>query len=163
MSVFLREAVLEFETESYLLYHIHQDEEIRCSMKQMLKEMYQEDTYSDPMVVAELLQLFLWIERRHGENVKIVKKNDRTRELLKIMYDQYKTITLSGLAEQLHYTVPYCSKYLKNVFGQSPYRVKGLVPCGYLGQCPKPSESYSLSISTVFKVRLSLFFDSVFS
>ena len=33
------------------------------------------------------------------------------------MYDQYKTITLSGLAEQLHYTVPYCSKYLKNVFG----------------------------------------------
>lgn len=43
-------------------------------MKQMLKEMYQEDTYSDPMVVAELLQLFLWIERRHGENVKIVKK-----------------------------------------------------------------------------------------
>ena len=37
--------------------------------------------------------------------------------MLKIMYDQYKTITLSGLAEQLHYTVPYCSKYLKNVFG----------------------------------------------
>lgn len=25
--------------------------------------------------------------------------------MLKIMYDQYKTITLSGLAEQLHYTV----------------------------------------------------------
>lgn len=37
--------------------------------------------------------------------------------MLKIMYDQYKTITLSGLAEQLHYTVHYSSKYLKNVFG----------------------------------------------
>ena len=36
--------------------------------------------------------------------------------------------------------------------------VKGRVPCRYLGQRPKPSESLLLSISTIFKVRLSLIF-----
>ena len=41
-------------------------------------------------------------------------------------------------------------------------RVKGLVPCGFLGQRPKPSESFSESISAVFKVHLSLFFSARF-
>ena len=36
--------------------------------------------------------------------------------------------------------------------------VKGRVPCRYLGQRPKPSESYASFISTVFKVHLSLIF-----
>ena len=35
--------------------------------------------------------------------------------------------------------------------------VKGRVPCRYLGQRPKPSESYASFLSTVFKVHLSLF------
>ena len=48
-------------------------------------------------------------------------------------------------------------------FGQSPILVKGLVPCGFLGQYPKPSESFSASISAIFKVLLSLFFRLSFS
>ena len=36
--------------------------------------------------------------------------------------------------------------------------VKGRVPCRYLGQRPKPSESYASFISTVFKVHLNLIF-----
>ena len=36
--------------------------------------------------------------------------------------------------------------------------VKGRVPCRYLGQRPKPSESYASFLSTVFKVHLSLIF-----
>ena len=36
--------------------------------------------------------------------------------------------------------------------------VKGRVPCRYLGQRPKPSESYASFISTVLKVHLSLIF-----
>lgn len=31
------------------------------------------------------------------------------------------------------------SPFDEDKFGQSPYWVKGLVPCGYLGQRPKPS------------------------
>ena len=36
--------------------------------------------------------------------------------------------------------------------------VKGRVPCRYLGQRPKPSESYASFLSTVFKVHSSLIF-----
>ena len=43
------------------------------------------------------------------------------------------------------------------VWAEPANRVKGRVPCGFLGQRPKPSESFLVSISTVFKVHLSLF------
>ena len=46
--------------------------------------------------------------------------------------------------------------------GRARYWVKGLVPCGFLGQRPKPSESFSASISAIFKVLLSLFFSTQF-
>ena len=46
--------------------------------------------------------------------------------------------------------------------GRARKWVKGPVPCGFLGQRPKPSESFSESISTVFKVRMSLFFSAQF-
>ena len=42
-------------------------------------------------------------------------------------------------------------------FGQSPIWVKGLVPCGFSGQRPEPSESFLISISALFKVLLSQF------
>ena len=46
--------------------------------------------------------------------------------------------------------------------GRARSWVKGWIPCGFLGQRPKPSESFSSSISTVFKVLLSLFFHGSF-
>ncbi|HIZ44098.1 MAG TPA: hypothetical protein H9672_05125, partial [Firmicutes bacterium] len=36
------------------------------------------------------------------------------------------------------------------------------VPCGFSGQRPEPSESFSASISAIFKVLLSLFFSAQF-
>src|SRR5699024_9602617 len=47
--------------------------------------------------------------------------------------------------------------------GRARCWVKGLVPCGFLRQRPKPSESFSTSISAIFKVLLSLFFRLSFS
>ncbi len=41
--------------------------------------------------------------------------------------------------------------------GKARKWVKGQVPCGFLGQSPKPSESLSESISAIIKVQMSLF------
>ena len=46
--------------------------------------------------------------------------------------------------------------------GRARNRVKGLAPCGFSGQRPEPSESFSESISAIFKVHLSLFFSAQF-
>lgn len=48
------------------------------------------------------------------------------------------------------------------VWAEPSGRVKGPVPCGFLGQRPEPSESLSLPISAIFKVHLSLFFRLLF-
>lgn len=47
-------------------------------------------------------------------------------------------------------------------FGQSPNWVKRLVTCGFSGQSPELSESFSISISAIFKVLLSLIFSAQF-
>ena len=54
--------------------------------------------------------------------------------------------------------VPFSCLPARTGSGRARKRVKGLLPCGFLGQRPKPSESLQESISTVFKVHLSLFF-----
>ena len=59
-------------------------------------------------------------------------------------------------------TAPFSCLPARMGSGKARNRVKGLVPCGFLGQRPKPSESFSESISTVFKVHLSLFFAAQF-
>ena len=46
--------------------------------------------------------------------------------------------------------------------GRARKWVKGLVPCGFSGQRPEPSESFLLSISAIFKVLASLFFSAQF-
>lgn len=53
-------------------------------------------------------------------------------------------------------TAPFSCLPARMGSGKARIWVKGRVPCGYLGQRPKPSESLLLSISTIFKVRLSL-------
>ncbi len=59
-------------------------------------------------------------------------------------------------------TAPFSCLPARMGSGKARNWVKGLVPCGFLGQRPKPSESFSKSISTVFKVHLSLFFAALF-
>ncbi len=59
-------------------------------------------------------------------------------------------------------TAPFSCLPARMGSGKARNWVKGLVPCGFLGQRPKPSESFSKSISTVFKVHLSLFFATLF-
>ena len=46
--------------------------------------------------------------------------------------------------------------------GRARKQVKGLVPCGFSGQRPEPSESFLMSRSAIFKVLLSLFFSARF-
>ena len=59
-------------------------------------------------------------------------------------------------------TAPFSCLPARTGSGRARSWVKGWIPCGYSGQRPEPSESFSSSISTVFKVLLSLFFHGSF-
>ena len=85
-----------------------------------------------------------------------------------------KTVLLHRSGAVINRTVEYRSRQLGRLWGYaakvcwhkahglSCLAEKGLILCGFLGQRPKPSESFSESISTVFKVHLSLFFSTQF-
>ena len=59
-------------------------------------------------------------------------------------------------------TAPFSCPPARTGSGRARKWVKGLVPCGFLGLRPKPTECFSISISAIFKVQLSLFFSAQF-
>ena len=68
----------------------------------------------------------------------------------------------SILSDRKGATAPFPCLPARTGAGRARYWVKGLVPCGFSGQRPEPSESFSISISAIFKVLLSLFFIAYF-
>ena len=59
-------------------------------------------------------------------------------------------------------TAPFSCLPARTGSGRARFWVKGLVPCGFSGQSPEPSESFLISISAIFKVLLSLIFSTHF-
>lgn len=114
---FFLKSVYQNNTESYLLFHTGQEENVRSTILKMLDEMTDTDEYTDRIVSGMLLTLFMRLLRTHRGIIKSSLENNRIDEILSMIYNHYNTITLSSLAEHLHYTVPYCSKYLKQHLG----------------------------------------------
>ncbi len=84
---------------------------------QMLKIMANADDYTDRVLSGMILLLSTSLIRTHQDAVRTAPDNEKDSEIVSLIYEHYDTITLSALAEKLHYTVPYCSKYLKNHLG----------------------------------------------
>ncbi len=114
---FLKNSIYRNDSETYLLFHTGQNEELRSIMMQMLDLMANADDYTDRVLTGMLVLLFTSLSRTHQDALRTAPGNDRNNEILSLIYEQYDTITLTALAERLHYTVPYCSKYLKNHLG----------------------------------------------
>lgn len=116
---FLKRSIYQNKGESYLLFHTQQEKEVRHTILDILKEMSNPNEYTDSIVSGMLLALFGRLLQTHKDFVKSSPWDPRITEILSIIYDQCSTITLSSLAEYLHYTVPYCSKYLKQHLGST--------------------------------------------
>ena len=96
---------------------------------------------------AELLSIEPWNTGTAGET----GCEDMPRKFIDIKFSDYPV-------QQKRAIAPFSCLPARMGSGKARIWVKGRVPCGYLGQRPKPSESLLLSISTIFKVRLSLIF-----
>ena len=114
---FLMNSIYRNDSETYLLFHTGHNEELQNIMRRMLDLMANADGYTDRVLTGMLVLLFTSLSRTHHDALQTAPGNDRDNEILTLIYEQYDTITLSALAERLHYTVPYCSKYLKNHLG----------------------------------------------
>lgn len=116
---FLMNSIYRENVEDYLLFHTGDDEMICATILEMCREMMDTDKYTDRIISGMLVTLFTKLVRTHKDILKSASENGRENAILSMIYDNYATISLSQLAEQLHYTVPYCSKYLKKHLGCS--------------------------------------------
>lgn len=116
---FLRNSLYRNDSETYLLFHTGQNREMQDIMMQMLKIMANADDYTDRVLSGMILLLSTSLIRTHQDAVRTAPDNEKDSEIVSLIYEHYDTITLSALAEKLHYTVPYCSKYLKNHLGRN--------------------------------------------
>lgn len=114
---FLMNSLYRDDSETYLLFHTGHNSEMRDIMMQMLDIMAHADDYTDRVLSGMILLLSTSLIRTHQDAVRTAPGNGKNSEIVSLIYEHYDTITLSTLAEKLHYTVPYCSKYLKNHLG----------------------------------------------
>lgn len=114
---FLMNSLYRDDSETYLLFHTGHNREMRDIMIQMTDIMAHADDYTDRVLSGMILLLSTSLLRTHQDAVRTAPGNGRNSEIVSLIYEHYDTITLSALAERLHYTVPYCSKYLKNHLG----------------------------------------------
>lgn len=108
---------------SYLLYHTHDDQIIRDYILDMYMEQTHLDDYSDRIICSLLTIFFTQLTRRHGKTVELPdtysSKSEYTNEMLGYIMTHYDSITLNGLADHFHFSVPYCSKLIKTISGSS--------------------------------------------
>lgn len=117
MGSFFINSIYARNHEQYLLFHTDPDSSIRAKILEIGYESLRDDTYSDRIVSGLLMSLLITLARDCPPTLPPVPAKNSYREILHIMKKEYDTITLDALAKRLHYSVPYCSKYIKKLFG----------------------------------------------
>lgn len=103
--------------KQYLLFHTDLDPSIRVRILEIGRESLRDDNYSDRIVSGLLMSLLIILTRDYSVDLHSAPANNNCHEILSILKKEYDTITLESLAKRLHYSVPYCSKYIKKLFG----------------------------------------------
>ena len=107
----------------YLLYRTGGDPVIQNYILDMFHEQLRPDEYSDRINCSLLTIFFTQLTRRHGDKVMIpdsvTEKISYADDMLGYILRHYSSVSLSSLAEEFHFSVPYCSKIIKEISGSS--------------------------------------------
>lgn len=117
LATFLTNCIYSQNNEQYLLIHTEQNLSVRNAILEIGKEALKDDSYSDLITSGLFMSLLIRLNRDYQVNLKSVPSRNIVHEIMTILRNEYATITLESLAQRLHYSVPYCSKYIKKLFG----------------------------------------------
>lgn len=122
ISDFLVNSIYLKDYATYLIFHTLDDDEIKRQILEMYMEQFEEDSFSDRIISSMLIIFFTKLVRKYkrtAETPSSLQTSSAAARLLHCIVNEYNTITLADLAEKLNYSVPYCSKYIKEMTGQS--------------------------------------------
>ena len=110
---------------NYLHFHSKQDIQIQNIILQMYQENNIQDTYSNTVLCHLFSLLLAYIHRKNQNNIEITTdiKNSESIEIIQYISEHYKTITLEKISQYFHYSIPYCSKWIKENTGYSYYEL----------------------------------------
>ena len=105
-----------------ILFHTGGDEEIRDIILEMYHEVELDDAYSWRLLNTMVPQLFAKLLRYYSDQAVFtgasIPKADNVRlRILSYINNHYKTVTLEELAEHFHYSVPHCSRLIRDETG----------------------------------------------
>lgn len=107
----------------YLLFHTGEDDTIRNYLLDMYMEQLQLDEYSDRIICSILTIFFTQLIRLHRKDMEIPQSSDSRSALetqvFNYIVNHYADLSLEQVAAHFHFSVPYCSKLIKKISGQS--------------------------------------------
>lgn len=108
---------------TYLLFQTADNPLVRNQILEMYLEQSRPDAYSDQIISSMLMMLFVTIARHHPEAANQadlhMPQGREAQRLLQYILTHFDTITLKALAHQLSYSVPHCSKYVRQLTGRT--------------------------------------------
>lgn len=103
-----------------LTFHTADDEDIRQGILEMYMEQINGNEFCDRIISSMLVIFFTRLARKYKRTAVVSSQpqtNASSAQLLHYITDEYATITLAELASRLNYSIPYCSKYIKEATG----------------------------------------------
>lgn len=126
ISDFLVNSIYQKNYAAYLIFHTSNDKDIKEQILEMYLEQYENETFSDRIISNMLMIFFIKLVRKYkktAETSSASPSDDASARLLHYIVDNFRTVTLNELSDKLNYSVPYCSKYIKEVTGQSFFQL----------------------------------------
>ncbi len=119
---FLNNLYANYRT-SHIIFQTMDDERIRNQILDMYIEQFESDEYCDNILVHMLSIFFNQLLRFYAKSSRISNIGERRVQeqidIISYIQANYQTATLKGTAEHFNYTVPYCSRLIKQLTGNN--------------------------------------------
>ena len=123
LSDFFMSSLYSRKPVSGILFHTAEDKEIERLILEMYQEVLLNDAYSGrllnnlvPLLFAKLLRGYSDKAVFTGAGLRPGAENSKLR-ILSFINDHYRTVTLEDVAARFNYSVPYCSRIIRDETG----------------------------------------------
>jgi YesN/AraC family two-component response regulator len=110
-------------SSEYIIFDIGNDAEMIENIFFMLIEQSRGDNYSGRIMDNLASVFFALLARKYGKNPashgQMDNHTDRHWEIISYINSNYKTVTLSRLAEHFYVSAAYCSRLIKSLAGKN--------------------------------------------
>lgn len=121
IGVFFLNNIYSKKKINYIIFHTGHDRKILESILDLYIEYISKDKYTDRIMCSMVMIFFAKLTRYYKETLEIpefiYKKGNYEDKIIQYIYENYSDMTLDKISQHFHYTVPYCSKIIKEITG----------------------------------------------